>query len=88
MKMNLKNQQNLIQRLRYIAEQHPDDIFANTASSLAYRMEAIKISQHDAQLQVYEALHRLIYEGIVDADHVVRCFATYLSEDNELRDAE
>jgi hypothetical protein len=42
MKLNLKNQQNLMQRLRYVAEQHPDDIIANTASSLAYRMEAMK----------------------------------------------
>jgi hypothetical protein len=42
MKLNLKNQQNLMQRLRYVAEQHPDDITANTASSLAYRMEAMK----------------------------------------------
>ena len=42
MKLNLKNQQNLMQRLRYIAEQHPDDVTANTASSLAYRMESMK----------------------------------------------
>ena len=42
MKLNLKNQQNLMQRLRYVAEQHPDDVTANTASSLAYRMEAMR----------------------------------------------
>ena len=42
MKLNLQNQQNLMQRLRYIAEKHPDDVTANTASSLAYRMEAMK----------------------------------------------
>ena len=42
MKLNLKNQQNLMQRLRYIAEKHPDDVTANTASSLAYRMESMK----------------------------------------------
>ena len=42
MKLNLQNQQNLMQRLRYIAEKHPNDVTANTASSLAYRMEAMK----------------------------------------------
>ena len=42
MKLNLKNQQNLMQRLRYVAEKHPDDVIANTASSLAYRMEAMR----------------------------------------------
>ena len=42
MKLNLQNQQNLMQRLRHIAEKHPDDVTANTASSLAYRMEAMK----------------------------------------------
>lgn len=42
MKLNLQNQQNLMQRLRYIAEKHPDDVIANTASSLAFRMESMK----------------------------------------------
>ena len=31
-----------MQRLRYIAEKHPDDVTANTASSLAFRMESMK----------------------------------------------
>ena len=42
MKLNQKNQQNLMQRLRYIAEKHPDDVTANIASDLAHRMEAMK----------------------------------------------
>ena len=42
MKLDIKNQQNLMQRLRYIAEKHPDDVTANYASDLAYRMEAMK----------------------------------------------
>ena len=42
MKLDIRNQQNLMQRLRFIAEKHPDDVTANTASSLAYRMEAMK----------------------------------------------
>ena len=31
-----------MQRLRYIAEKHPDDVTANVASDLAHRMEAMK----------------------------------------------
>ena len=42
MRLDIKNQQNLMQRLRFIAEKHPDDVTANTASSLAYRMESMK----------------------------------------------
>ena len=42
MKLNIKNQQNLMQRLRYIAEKHPDDVTANIASDLAFRMENMK----------------------------------------------
>jgi hypothetical protein len=42
MRLDIKNQQNLMQRLRFIAEKHPDDVTANTASDLAYRMEAMK----------------------------------------------
>lgn len=42
MKLDIRNQQNLMQRLRYIAEKHPDDVTANYASDLAHRMEAMK----------------------------------------------
>jgi hypothetical protein len=42
MRLDIKNQQNLMQRLRFIAEKHPDDVTANTASSLAFRMESMK----------------------------------------------
>ena len=42
MKLDIRNQQNLMQRLRFIAEKHPDDVTANTASSLAFRMESMK----------------------------------------------
>lgn len=41
MKLDQNNQIKLMQRLRYIAEKHTDDITANAASDLAFRMESM-----------------------------------------------